>query len=224
MYIPKPIYEGLPYAYVLLGIISIVHLHNAVGVLGGGTFILTGALVFKMRSDHRKAMARAEVALEKKKKEREKKRLIRLEWRPDFECGNKLIDIQHQELFELSNDLLDAAIVGKAGEVKRLLEKLKSDIAAHFKSEEELFELFKCSFVHAHKKAHAALLQKTDEIIEGYQNGLVGIPQVFTFVSHELIAMHIAKEDKLFTAASSNTRSPQVKSSSEMEVEFIENI
>lgn len=52
--LPTKIYEPLPYSYMLAGLISMVLLPSLLGVVSGALFFLAGALVWIVRSEHRR--------------------------------------------------------------------------------------------------------------------------------------------------------------------------
>lgn len=52
--LPTKIYEPLPYSYMLAGIVSMVLVPSLLGVLSGALLFLAGALVWIVRSEHRR--------------------------------------------------------------------------------------------------------------------------------------------------------------------------
>ncbi|KKO48378.1 hypothetical protein VT06_11800 [Arsukibacterium sp. MJ3] len=52
--IPAKIYEPLPYSYMLAGLVSMAFLPSLFGVLSGGLLFMAGALVWIVRSEHRR--------------------------------------------------------------------------------------------------------------------------------------------------------------------------
>ena len=54
---------------------------------------------------------------------------IRLKWRPSMACGEKTVDKQHMMLFEIANNLINAAITkASKKEVSEKLDMLLSHI------------------------------------------------------------------------------------------------
>jgi len=53
--LPNRVYEGLPYIYIGTGVLAMSLLGNFVAVLSGLILIVAGALVWILRSDHRRA-------------------------------------------------------------------------------------------------------------------------------------------------------------------------
>jgi hypothetical protein len=52
--LPNRVYEVLPYSYICLGTLSMSLLDNYVAVMSGVILIVAGALVWILRSDHRR--------------------------------------------------------------------------------------------------------------------------------------------------------------------------
>lgn len=52
--LPNRLYEVLPYSYICLGSLSMLLLDNYVAVISGVILIVAGALVWILRSDHRR--------------------------------------------------------------------------------------------------------------------------------------------------------------------------
>jgi len=51
--IPKPLYELMPYGYMVLGLIGLISLENGWGKLSGVILIVTGVVVQQLRARHR---------------------------------------------------------------------------------------------------------------------------------------------------------------------------
>lgn len=113
--------------------------------------------------------------------------MIRLVWRSSFECGNPLIDNQHQDIFVVCNDLLDSIVANKSkGEVEFLLDLIHEDIIQHFQTEETLLEQMDHPISSEHIQLHRSLLQKTNTLISLYKSNSLGVGQLFEFISHEI--------------------------------------
>jgi hypothetical protein len=52
--LPTKIYEPLPYSYMFAGIVSMVLVPSLLGVISGALLFLAGALVWIVRSEHRR--------------------------------------------------------------------------------------------------------------------------------------------------------------------------
>ena len=51
--IPKPLYELLPYGYIVLGLVSIISLENRWGNLSGLILIVAGIVIHQLRARNR---------------------------------------------------------------------------------------------------------------------------------------------------------------------------
>lgn len=56
MWLPKFCYEVLPFAYLIVGVITLLKIHSAVGVTSGVLLIIAGIATWKMRKDYRTFM------------------------------------------------------------------------------------------------------------------------------------------------------------------------
>jgi hypothetical protein len=54
MWIPTPLYEGLPYAYVTAGSIAALSVNNLLAWVSGGILISLGSLIWIARHQHRR--------------------------------------------------------------------------------------------------------------------------------------------------------------------------
>ena len=54
MWIPTPLYESLPYAYVTAGGIAALSVNNLLAWISGGVLITLGSLIWIARRQHRR--------------------------------------------------------------------------------------------------------------------------------------------------------------------------
>ncbi|CCQ72425.1 bacteriohemerythrin [Magnetospira sp. QH-2] len=81
-----------------------------------------------------------------------------IDWNPDFELGDDLIDSQHRQLLDLANFLIDAVDQHKEEQIlKQAFDALLLYTQQHFKDEELLFEQRGCSKLEEHRKQHHVL-------------------------------------------------------------------
>jgi diguanylate cyclase (GGDEF)-like protein len=65
--------------------------------------------------------------------------LVQLSWRKAYECGHETIDREHQALFSLANDLLNAIFAERpGGEIREIADLLIDEVATHFRDEEAI--------------------------------------------------------------------------------------
>jgi putative two-component system response regulator len=75
-----------------------------------------------------------------------------MNWHDSFSVGVRIIDDQHQQLFALINELIDAINMHQQGKViDRILDSVHAYTEMHFRTEEELFK------IHPHFSEHCTL-------------------------------------------------------------------
>jgi hemerythrin-like metal-binding protein len=126
-----------------------------------------------------------------------KTNLVTLTWNRVDESGNHLIDGQHKTLLEDNNQLITALINRASKEVCAMhLDKLIEDIKIHFRDEEEIFLKTKYPYAKNHIISHNNLIKK----VEILRNKNYPIPpnleEVVSFVIYDVVAQHLAIEDK----------------------------
>lgn len=96
----------------------------------------------------------------------------KLVWEPSFSVNISEIDLQHQTLMEMINDLNDAIQEQKDG---ALLGKIVSGLIhyaeTHFKTEEKYFKEFGYPDAENHLKEHASFVQKVSDFIDELDMG-----------------------------------------------------
>lgn len=117
-------------------------------------------------------------------------------WDPKYATGHKLVDAQHQALFQMVNDLHEA-IVGGQGKTEMLgtLEKLAKYVVEHFRTEEGFMLSLKYPGIDEHKRKHRELTDKATEIINSYRNGKLVLTITLSQFLSDWIRHHIQEED-----------------------------
>jgi hemerythrin len=86
-----------------------------------------------------------------------------------FATGVDEIDVQHRELFDIANSLVDAARQGRPREeVEQILDILHDHAVTHFTCEEGHMERRNCSACGANKLAHKWFLRDFADLREGF--------------------------------------------------------
>lgn len=118
-------------------------------------------------------------------------------WDDSFRTGHKVVDTQHQELFQMVNELHDAIIAGKGKEhMGPTLEHLANYTVQHFRSEEELMKQVSYPAQAQHKAKHVSLTNEVVDLIKKYKEGnLVLSTTLSTFLANWL--RHHIKEDDI---------------------------
>jgi hemerythrin len=122
-----------------------------------------------------------------------------IEWNNSFSVGVSEIDLQHQKLVEMINDLHDAMLQGKGKAVLGDIIKGLVDYAVtHFLTEEKYFDQFRYPDAGSHKEEHSAFTQKVAEFKNGFDAGKLALSiTVMDFLSSWL-RNHIKGVDKKY--------------------------
>ena len=124
-----------------------------------------------------------------------------LTWTKENSVGVKEIDLQHQKMFSIINDLYDSMVVFKAHEgIDEVIESLVDYADFHFKTEEKYFEKFDYEEKEAHKAIHQEYRDEVKRLTEKRGEG-VGVElsyDIFDFLQKWWVG-HINFEDKKYT-------------------------
>ncbi len=117
-------------------------------------------------------------------------------WSDDIRTGNKYIDLQHQELIDLINELADSLESGGAlQEIGQVLGRLENYVLFHFNMEENLMANHRVSREHAQQHVHAH--ERFCEQIEVYKRDLAAVdPQAIVDFLVTWLVEHIQKTDQ----------------------------
>ena len=126
-------------------------------------------------------------------------RLVQFSWYRVFECGNEAIDRDHQTLFAMANDLLNAIISGKPlGELKNMVGLLAREATQHFQREEAILAAAGYAHVAEHARIHRDLTDKAAGLLREFEAGSVEIGHVFQFLANDIIVKHMLGADREF--------------------------
>ena len=96
----------------------------------------------------------------------------RLDWNERLSVCIPEIDVEHQRFISLVNDLNEAIIARMDKEViKRCMQAILDDAAAHFAHEEALFKEWKYPVAEEHAARHAEITQALHEIMSHFVHG-----------------------------------------------------
>ncbi len=88
-----------------------------------------------------------------------------VEWREDYSVGFERIDMQHQELFNRFNALMEACKSRQGREkIAELLNFLDEYVVTHFGEEEELMASYGYPGIQEHKAQHRHFCEKLNEL------------------------------------------------------------
>ena len=193
-YKPEWLYQSMPFLYISSGVLAIARLRNEMGMFSGGILIMTSAVVLSQRYSYRRQKALVEA--EKEAENREFKILGTLVWRSSFNCGNKLIDRQHQSLFHDVNKITEAVIDDKQEiDYDTTLLKLLGDIQRHFRDEEKFLDAMIPEIAPLHKDTHKKLLSQIMSFVNRIREEEATSRELVRFLLVDVITNHIMKED-----------------------------
>ncbi|MHC6203614.1 bacteriohemerythrin [Breznakiellaceae bacterium SP9] len=124
-----------------------------------------------------------------------------VEWEDRLNTGIPLIDTQHEELLDLTNELYEACQDGKdaaSALFKEAIKKTVDYVKFHFDAEQKILERIKYPDYAAHKAQHDVFVKKVLENVKGYEQGKNFVPNTFVRFLKEWVLTHIAVEDKKY--------------------------
>ena len=196
-YKPDWLYEALPYLYAIAGIVTIVAFRSNAGSFSGGLLIAAGLSVWKMRRDYRRQVLAAQN--QAPLVDDENAGLVRIAWRSSFNVGHAVIDMQHRQLFELGNEIINAVLSRRShGEIELLMQELVADIENHFDSEERIMAEHDAPLSEPHKEIHRTLLQKVKSYQDRFHRMELSVGELVGFIAYDVVSQHIIKEDLKF--------------------------
>lgn len=126
-------------------------------------------------------------------------RLMMMRWRSSFDCGHPVIDMQHRELFNIANDLINSVLDRKPKlETEFMLHELIEHIKDHFSTEEDVLARTRYPLLAEHRDIHGVLLERARDLQERYRTGLLAVSDLVGFIAYDVISTHIVKDDVKF--------------------------
>ena len=122
-----------------------------------------------------------------------------MNWDNSFSVNVAEIDLQHQTLLSMVNELSDAMKQGQGNDVLgNIVSGLINYAETHFKTEEKYFNQFGYPDSAAHIQEHTAFVQKISDFKDGFEQGklLLSI-EIMNFLS-DWLQNHIKGSDKKF--------------------------
>lgn len=124
--------------------------------------------------------------------------MTQFEWKDQYSVFNEHIDTHHKKLISLFNEI--GTLIQGDDDVPlfstiKVISELNIYAIFHFKEEEKLMEQGNYPQLEAHRKSHAAFIQKVKDFKEEYMNNdpLVNY-DIYKFLSDWLVK-HILTED-----------------------------
>ena len=126
-----------------------------------------------------------------------------VEWEDVFNTGIKLIDDQHRELVNLTNELFQACLSGNDAvdpAFKEIMARMVAYVRFHFTAELELLNRIKYPNLNEHKAQHDALVKKILEAAKEHSEGKKFVANQFVRTLKDWVFGHIAVYDKIYAA------------------------
>jgi diguanylate cyclase (GGDEF)-like protein/hemerythrin-like metal-binding protein len=124
---------------------------------------------------------------------------LKLIWSETYCCGHPLIDGQHEHLFRLANELLDALLSDRpADEISGMVKALLEAVVQHFHDEEEILSGLGFTGFAEHAKKHADLVDKALDLERAFHAGTLSIGGLFQYLAYDVVVLHMLKADREF--------------------------
>ena len=126
-------------------------------------------------------------------------------WDDKYATGIELIDNQHRQLVDLTNQLYFACFSGEGDEelftvFKDAMSRMVEYVRFHFGAELKLLDAINYPDYHNHKKMHEDLIRDILEAAQDYEEGKRFVPNNFVRTLKDWVFGHIAVYDKIYAA------------------------
>lgn len=122
---------------------------------------------------------------------------IPFQWLSEYSIGYEKIDLQHQRLFKLANDVYQCVCdQGNAELVEFALTTLIDYTVEHFKDEEQLMKENQYPDIASHRAAHKHLIEQVRELQQAMQAGELILMEEFLVFLQDWLVEHILIEDR----------------------------
>ena len=124
-----------------------------------------------------------------------------IKWNESYSVDVVRIDQEHKKLFGIINELTDTMKAGQSKDVLgKILNGLLTYTSSHFQTEENYFQQIKYPHAVAHKKEHAAFVQKITEFKKDFEEGRATVSvNILQFLS-KWLQSHIKGTDQKYSS------------------------
>jgi hemerythrin len=120
-------------------------------------------------------------------------------WDDSYKTGYAPVDLQHQELFRLINDLQVAILAKRDREIlSATLEKLAKYTLHHFRTEEALMANVNYPQQTGHRRKHVLLAKEVEKLREEYSSGKIILSITLAMFLANWWRDHIKQDDMAF--------------------------
>ncbi|NTW70820.1 MAG: diguanylate cyclase [Eubacteriaceae bacterium] len=124
---------------------------------------------------------------------------MHIDWKSEWVSGNLIIDSQHKEMIEMTNQLIYIAMTEiKTENFTSKLYQFLDHASKHFNEELEIIKQTGFKDTWRHEIEHEKIMEKALRLKDSLLADEVKPSVFFSFVVDELVAGHILKEDMLF--------------------------
>lgn len=121
---------------------------------------------------------------------------VNIEWGPFFRSGDPRLDIEHQNIIDISNEIINSCFIeGNEAVVIDLFKKFIKVNKEHFKNEEELLDLFAYEKTSEHAEIHKELISKSEKLLKKLILRKVEPVDVAEYLIQEVVIGHLVKQD-----------------------------
>ena len=122
-----------------------------------------------------------------------------INWEESLSVNIKEIDLQHQKLIQIINDLHEAMRQKKTQDLLgKIIDELIAYTSTHFLTEEAYFEKYQYGDRLSHKRIHTDFVKKVGEFKKEFSAGKLMLSmEIMTFLK-EWLVKHIQGDDKKY--------------------------
>ncbi|MDE2402029.1 MAG: hemerythrin family protein [Burkholderiales bacterium] len=119
------------------------------------------------------------------------------EWAADLVIDNGPIDVDHQHLVNMVNELHTATSQGSGQEVVgQLLDQLLSDTEQHITREEQIMAALKFPRLDAHQREHQKFVAELHALQKKYAQGSLTTASQLSTLLRDWLSLHIRRSDR----------------------------
>jgi hemerythrin-like metal-binding protein len=120
-------------------------------------------------------------------------------WKEEYSVGHDELDVHHQRMFTIINDLYDALITRASPSQLTALFRSASDYAQmHFQAEEDVMRAAQYPGLAAHQKAHRLYIQRLEGLLPGALSSPTDLSSDLLRFLKEWLVNHILKMDQAY--------------------------
>ena len=123
----------------------------------------------------------------------------RIEWKPEFEVGIGVIDVQHHRIVDYINTLIESKGSTQHQELALIIDSLIDYTYSHFAFEEALMEEAGYEFLTVHQQTHETFTRRLNVLHKSFRDGMDVSDELVELLKTWLIN-HIMSDDQSYVA------------------------